>query len=232
MKKMLEYQKLDLELNRLKKSSINSSDRANLSKLKSYIVDFHNKGFQLEDDAKSLLDDYNKLKKQYDINCDKVQKLTSTNLQDVTADKVDGILYQINSLSSELFLLERNINIIMTKIKDSLKNFDITKKNIIKAKEKYNDCKEKCDKEVQAIAPKVKEIEQKMKELEKDIPADIFAKYNSIKADKIFPVYVALDSSGHCSGCRVELPTAKVNKVKSDGYIVCEQCHRIIYYNN
>ena len=137
-------------------------------------------------------------------------------------------LRPLHILSSELFLLERNINIVITKIKDSLKNFDITKKNIIKAKEKYNDCKEKCEKEVEAIAPRVKEIETKLKQLEKEIPADLFAKYNSIKADKIFPVFVALND-GHCSGCRVELPTAKVNKVKAEGSIVCEQCHRIIY---
>jgi len=228
MKKMLEYQKLDLELSKLKKSSLNNTDRANLSKLKGYIVDFHNKGFKLEEDAKTLLSDYNKLKKQYDTNCKKVQELTNTVINDVTLDKVEGFLYQINSLSSELFFLERNINIIMTKIKESLQNFDITKKNIIKAKEKYNDCKEKCEKAVQAIAPRVKEIEKQMKEIEKEIPQDLFAKYNSIKADKIFPVFVALDNC-HCSGCRVELPTAKVNKVKADGSIVCEQCHRIIY---
>ena len=227
---MLEYQKLDLELNRLKKSSLNNTDRTNLSKLKNYIVDFHNKGFKLEDDAKTLLDDYNRLKKQYDTNCKKVQELTNTSMDDVALDNVEGFLYQINSLSSELFLLERNINIIMTKIKDSLENFNITKKNIIKAKEKYNDCKEKCEKAVRAVAPKVKEIEKQMKEMEKDLPQDLFVKYNSIKADKIFPVFVALDN-GHCSGCRVELPTGKINKLKSEGTIICEQCHRIIYYS-
>lgn len=228
MKKILEYQSLDLELAKLKKSSLNNADRANLSKLKNYIVDFHNKGFKLEDDAKVLLNDYLKLKKQYDANCDKVQKLTSTTLDDISLDNVEGFLYQINSLSSELFLLERNINIIITKIKESLKNFDITKKNIIKAKEKYNDCKEKCEKQVESVAPKISELEKKMKAMEKEISQDLLAKYNSIKADKIFPVFVALDN-GHCSGCRVELPTAKVNKVKADGSIVCEQCHRIIY---
>ena len=225
---MLEYQKLDLELAKLKKSSLNSADRVNLSKLKSYIVDSHNKGFQLEDDAKGLLADYNKLKVQYEANCDKVQKLIDTDINTISLDKVDAFLSQINSLSSELFLLERNINIIMTKIKSSLKDFDTTKKNIIKAKEKYNECKEKCEKDAEAIAPKIKEIEAKMVALEKEIPSDIFAKYKTIKGDKIFPVFVALDN-GHCSGCRVELPTSKVNKLKADGSIVCEQCHRIIY---
>lgn len=230
MKKMLEYQKIDVELNKIKKSSLNSADRANLAKLKNYIVESHNKGFQLESDAKSLLDNYNKLKKQYDANCEKVQTLTNTDINTISLDKVEGFLYQINSLSSELFLLERNINIIMTKIKESLKNFDITKKNIIKAKEKYNECKDNCEKEVQAIVPRVKELESKMKALEKDVPAELLAKYKSIKADKIFPVFVALNE-GHCSGCRVEIPTAKINKLKTDGTIVCEQCHRIIYFN-
>lgn len=228
MKNMLEYQRLDFELAKLKKSSLNSADRANLSKLKSYIVDSHNKGFQLEDGAKDLLDDYNKLKKQYEINCEKVQKLIDTNMSTIALDSVDSYLSQINALSSELFLLERNINIIINKIKSSLKDFDTTKKNIIKAKEKYNECKDKCEKDVAAIAPRIKEIEAKMTALEKAIPADIFAKYKTLKGDKIFPVYVAL-SDGHCSGCRVEIPTAKVNKLKAEGSIVCEQCHRIIY---
>ena len=228
MKNMLEYQKLDLELQKLKRSSINSADRANLGKLKSYIVDSHNKGFALEDGAKDLLEDYNKLKKQYDANCANVQKLIDTDISTISLDKVDTFLSQINSLSSELFLLERNINIIITKIKASLKDFDTTKKNIIKAKEKYNECKTKCEKEVEAITPKIKEIESKMASLEKNISADLLAKYKTIKGDKIFPVFVALDN-GHCSGCRVEIPTAKVNKLKQEGSIICEQCHRVIY---
>lgn len=228
MKKMLEYQKLDMELNKLKKNSLNSEDRAKLSKLKSYIVDSHNKGFKLEDDARGLLADYQKLKSQYESNCDKVQKLVDTDINTISLDKVDAFLSQINSLSSELFLLERNINIIITKIKNSLMDFDTTKKNIIKAKEKYNECKDKCDKEMEKITPKIKEIEEKMSALEKEIPADLFARYKAIKGDKIFPVFVSL-SEGHCSGCRVEIPTAKVNKLKNEGAIVCEQCHRIIY---
>ena len=228
MKNMLEYQRLDLELLKLKKSSINSADRANLGRLKSYIVESHNKGFALEDGAKDLLEDYAKLKKQYESNCDKVQKLIDTDISTISLDKVDSFLSQINSLSSELFLLERNINIIITKIKSSLKDFDTTKKNMIKAKEKFNECKEKCEKDAEAIAPKIKEIEAKMAALEKSIPADLFARYKTIKGDKIFPVFVALDN-GHCSGCRVEIPTAKVNKLKQEGSIVCEQCHRIIY---
>ena len=229
MKKMLEYQKLDMELNKLKKSSLNSSDRANLEKLKGIIVEYHNKGFQLESGAKSLIDEYAKLKDQYDNNYEKVKKLTETDISTISLDKVDSFLYQVNSLSSELFLLERNINIIITKIKESLKNFEVTKNNIIKAKEKYNQCKAKCDKDVESIAPKIKELETRMKTLEGEIPSDLFDKYKSIKNDKIFPVYVAIEGN-HCC-CGFELPTSKFNKLKTDGSIICEQCHRVIYQN-
>lgn len=227
MNKILEYQRLDIELNKLKKSNLNSEDKENMAKFKGYFSDSQNKAFTLENDAKKLLQEYAKLKSQYEKNYDKVQKLTSTNLETVSIDDVDGMLSNINSLSSELFLLERNINIIITKIKNSLKDFEATKNNIIKAKQKYNEYKTKYEQGIKKVEPKIKEIEDKMKLLEKEIEPDILSKYKAVKADKIFPVYVFYNE-GHCSGCRVEIPTNKINKLKTDGKIVCEQCHRII----
>ena len=227
MKQMLEYQKLDIELNKLKKSNANSVERSNMAKLKEYIIDAQDKGMKLESGAKDLLNDYTKLRKQYEANCDKVQKLTKTDLTKVSIEEVDEILSTINSLSSELFLLERNINIIITKIKESLKDFDTAKQNIIKAKQKYKIFKDKYEEDVKSVLPKVKEIEDKMAAMEKSINPELLSKYKAVKADKIFPVFVPFNN-GHCSGCRVEIPTSKANKLKTDGTIVCE-CHRIIY---
>ncbi len=228
MSNILEYQKLDIELNKLKKSNLNSAEKNNMNKLKGYIVDAHDKGMNLENNAKSLLEDYENLKNQYNINFKKVQNLISKDLNQIKLDEIDELLSTINALSSELFLLERNINIIITKIKNSLKDFEITKNNIIKARTKYNEFKNSYEKGLKDIEPKIKMIESKMKELEKTIEPNLLSKYKSIKADKIFPVYVSFDN-GHCSGCRVEIPTARVNKLKQEGTIVCEQCHRIIY---
>ena len=57
MNKILEYQKLDFELNKLKKSNLNSVEKSNMNKLKGYIVEAHDKGMKLENDASSLLED-------------------------------------------------------------------------------------------------------------------------------------------------------------------------------
>ena len=138
------------------------------------------------------------------------------------------MLYQINSLSSELYMLERNINSILLKIKESLKNFEVIKKNMDAAKVKYNECKELCDKQEEQIQPKITEIKNKMKEMEKELNSELFAKYKELKADLGVPVFVPIDN-GHCARCRVELPTAKLNKLKADGTIVCGECHRVIF---
>ncbi len=228
MKKMLEYQALDIELANLKKNSINSDDRINMQKIKEYMVETHNKAYKLEDSGKELIAEYEKLKDQYNKNCDKIQKLTNTDINSISLDAVDEYLSTINSLSSELFLLERNINIIITKIKSSLKEFEFNKNNLIKAKKKHDEYKLKCEQDLQKVAPKIQAIENKMKEMEKSLNPTLFAKYKELKADKIkLPVFVKVEN-GHCGGCRVELPSAKVNKLKADGTIVCE-CHRIIY---
>lgn len=228
MNKIIEYQNLDLELNKIKKSNVNSVEKNNMNKLKGIIMEAHTKGMSLENDAKTLLDNYADLKKQYAIDSDRIQKLINIDLSTVELDDVDNILSTINSLSSELFLLERNINIMINKIKKSLHDFEVTKNNMIKARSKYTEFKNSYEKSVKSLEPKIKELEDKMKALESEIDSATLNKYKTMKNDKIFPVYVSFDN-GHCSGCRVEIPTAKANKLKSDGTIICEQCHRIIY---
>lgn len=228
MNKILEYQKLDIELNKLKRSNLNSADKNNMTKLKSFMVDAHNKVNEIEDGAGDLLKDYEDLKNKYNESYKKIQKLIQTDLSTVTIEDVDNLLSTINSLSSELFLLERSINIIIPKIKGSLKDFETTKNNMIKYKTKFNEFKDSYENSLKSIEPKVKEIESKMHALEGEIDEKLLAKYKTMKNDKIFPVYVSFDN-GHCSGCRVEIPTSRINKLKNDGTIVCEQCHRIIY---
>ena len=229
MKKMLEYQKLDIELSKLYKMKSKNDNNATLTKLKAYIIDFQNKAYKLEEGAEGLVAEYEKLKSQYQNNVDKIQKLTNTNIKDVTLDDVEGILEQINSLSGELYMLDRSINSILEKIRTSLKNFEIVKKNRNTAKTKYNECKAVCEKNEQQLEPKIAEIEKKMKAMEKDLNPELFAKYKELKADNVIPVFVPVENK-HCSRCRVELPTAKLNKLKAEGTIVCE-CHSIIFDN-
>ena len=52
----------------------------------------------------------------------------------------------------QLLLLDRDINIIITKMKNSLKDFEVTKNKTKAAKQKYNESKTKYEKGIEEFA--------------------------------------------------------------------------------
>lgn len=228
MKEILEYQQLDIELTRLNKASNENLDNSNMDKYKALIKEASDKSKMLESTAEKMLSEYVKMKDVYEKTYKKVQALSSKSLDSIDGGDFNDILSQTNSLSQELFNLERGLNLFITKIKKILKEFEDTKNAMISAKAKFAEAKNKYESGIAVIAPKKKAIIEKMKEMEKTIDSTLLTKYKNMKGDKIFPVFTSLNN-GHCSGCRVEIPTSKINKLKSEGTIVCEQCHRIIY---
>ncbi|MBO7218507.1 MAG: hypothetical protein J6V40_00860 [Clostridia bacterium] len=227
MKEMLEYQSLELELLKLKKESTSSENKSSMLKYKNYIAELNEKGNELETAAKSLYSEYESLQKEYNRVLKNIDSLVNIDMDKVDANDVDEFYANSNTYSSELYMIRRNLDGIIKKIKDMLDEFKNTKNNIIKAKTKFADSKKQYDDEIEKITPKCNEIKKKMIDLQDKIDKATFAKYQAIKNDKIFPVFVKIRDN-HCGGCRVELPMAKVNKLKAEKMIVCDQCHRII----
>lgn len=227
MKEMLEYQSLELELLKLRKNSTNNENKANMIKYKNIVTELNDKGNELELAAKSLYAEYEALFKDYNRVLKNINALISSDISSVSEDDREEYFANSNTYSSELYMIRRNLDNIIKKIREMLDEFKNTKNNIIKAKTKYADSKKLFDSEIEKITPQCDEIKQKMVALQDSIDKSLFAKYQSIRNDKIFPVFVKLKDN-HCGGCRVELPMAKVNKLKAEKMITCDQCHRII----
>lgn len=227
MKDILEYQKLDMQLYRLERTVKSSEQRKTMSQMITLVKDAQAKSVELENKAKKLNNDYVILQKQYGENYKKVQKLIDTKLDDLSKEDCDSLFANINTYSSELFMIERNLNIILNNIKECLKDFEVTKKNVIVAKTKHKDAKLKYEQEMGLIQPQIDEIKNKMLALEKTLDKKVFEKYKMLKNDNIFPVFVTLKNK-HCSGCMMELPSGKIDQLKNNPYIVCEQCRRLI----
>ena len=233
MKQILEYQKLDFQVLKLEREKNGLNEKEIMNKMISFVKDAQGKSIALEEDAKSLLEDYNSLKKQYNELSKKIQNLINENIQGKkTIEEIDASLVSANTLSSQLFMVERNINIIITKIREILKQFEQTKNSALKARAKHKEAKDNYNNKIAEIEPKIDMIKKQMKDLEKSINHEIFEKYKSVKADGIFPVYVNAKENGvnmfKCGGCGMEIPKGKVDSLKNNGYIVCEQCRRII----
>ena len=158
MKKMLEYQKLDAEKIRIEKSLNNIEERQVMNKMIAFVKDAQNKSLQIEQSSKKLIEDYENLRKSYETNTSNIEKLTKTNVSSMTKEELDACLKKVNALSSELFMIERNIGILIQKINEKLKEFEATKNSAGKARAKHKEAKAKYDAKVEEIEPKISEI--------------------------------------------------------------------------
>ncbi len=230
MKEILQYQKIDMELKKLNRQVNASEEKEVMNKMMAYVKDAQNVSNGLEVKAGKIIEEYLNLKKNYEDNVNKVQKLTAK--ADYKSEEEFREAYsQINALSSDLYMIERNLNIFINKAKQLLKDFEVTKNNVIKARGRYKSSKENYEKSISAVEPKINELKAQRKALEKDIEPALLEKYKTMKADNIFPVFVPLLDGKTCYGCRMELASSKLNKLNSDGYITCEHCGRLIYKN-
>jgi len=227
MKTMLQYQKLDMELKKIQKSVNTSEEKEVMNKMINYVKEAQNVSNVIENKANKLVNDYFALKKSYEANAKKVEKLVAN--MPTNQEELKNAYALINSLSSELFMIERNLNIVIGKAKDCLKEFETTKNNVIKARSKHKASKENYEKLLKETEPKINEIKAQLKALEKEINPSLLEKYKTMKNDNIFPVYVPLLDGKACYGCRMEVASSKLNKLSTEKFISCEHCGRLIF---
>ena len=216
-----------MELKKIQRSINTSEEKEVMNKMISYVKEAQNVSNVIESKAGKLVNDYLTLKKNYDANIKKVESLTSKMPEG--EEELKRAYATINTLSSELFMIERNLNIILGKAKECLKEFETTKNNVIKARSKHKASKENYEKLIAETEPKINEIKAQMKALEKDINPALLEKYKTMKNDNIFPVYVPLLDGKACYGCRMEVASSKLNKLSNEQFITCEHCGRLIF---
>lgn len=227
MRTILQYQKLDMEAKKIARSVNSSEEKEIMNKMKNYVKDAQNVSNMIEGKAQKLVDNYYSIKKQYDVNAKKVEKLLNSSPK--TEEEFKNVYAQINTLSSELFMIERNLNIVLSKAKEILKEFETTKNNVMKARAKHNTSKENYEKLLKDVEPKLNEIRAQMKAMEPKVTPALLEKYKTMKNDNIFPVFVPLLDNKACFGCRMEVASSKLNKLTSEQFITCEHCGRLIY---
>ena len=71
-------------------------------------------------------------------------------------------------------------------------------------------------------------IETELKKLEKAIDPAIFAKYQTKRSERIFPIICEVKAD-RCSKCGIELSLAGKEALSSGGVVECENCHRFLY---
>ncbi|MBQ3047552.1 MAG: hypothetical protein IJD48_00875 [Clostridia bacterium] len=225
---IIEYQKFDGKILSLKRDFENCTDKKTLNKVVSLVKDAQAKLIELENKAKAALADFEQNKKNYNEVYDQLKSLNKLDVSKFDEKAAQAELDKINKLTQTLSAMERSLSYQAENVSNIIKSFDACRNNIIAYKQKYKERKEKVDALQSKLLPEIEQIKKQMLALEKKIDANLLAKYKHLRQDKIFPVFVPLNSNA-CGGCSMALPAALMNKLKEDGYLECEQCRRYIY---
>ncbi len=228
LNKILEYQKLDSQLVKIERQLKDNANKKNASKMHSNMKEAQNRSFKLEEKAGSLLNEIEKVKKQFKIQQDKMDEFSSKNLETLSKDEIDKLAMLKDKLAQNLAILERNLSSLAENVNSVLSDFNKTIKIFNNCKEEYAKSKSAYEDDVKAVEENQKEISSKLQTLAKSIDPKIIEAYQKRRKENIFPVVVPL-AGNSCGGCQFELPYANISKLEDEGILTCEHCHRLIY---
>ena len=190
--------------------------------------DAQSRSLKLEEKAGMLINEIEKVKKQFVIQKDKMEEFTNKDFDKLTKEELDKLSIIKDKLAQNLVILDRNLSALAENVNAVLGDFNKTIKLFNSCKEQYAKSKTLYEDDVKAVENKKNEINLKLKTLGKDIEPKIMEAYQKRRKENIFPVVVPIINNS-CGGCHIELPYAYISKIEEQGVLPCEHCHRLIY---
>ena len=145
LKNVLEYQSIDLKIVQLKEKLASNPAKKTLNKMIVLAKDAQAKLIELENQAKSTMEQYEKINKEFNDTCEKLNNLIKQDTAELPEDKLRENIEKASALSITLGNLERSLSYQKDVVTNILKNFDLYRKNIVLSKQKYKESKEEYD---------------------------------------------------------------------------------------
>lgn len=226
---MLQYQKIDSELNRIERDLRKSDAYQNRQKFKSLRQEFEDRLIKLDTKA-------GELKSQLaaaQANLNKISAIIGEHNKEIAdIQSEDELNYMSKKLTEQTELLaqaEKEIKRILYEGEDIARTFDEINAKLPQVLSAYKKSNEEFAKATEEVKPRVAELHTKQLELEKSIDGKLLAMYKKL-SETIRPVFVPLRDENLCSGCNMDIPKAQIDsQMQEKGYVVCEHCGRIIY---
>ncbi len=231
IKAILDYQEADRAI-RAQETEIERSEQATKAReAQMKFKDAKEVVDKCDKEAQVLISYYNKAKVFFEENTKKVEELNERIKEasdNIDTEKLKG---QLNQLLDKFAKIERDLAHIQKKTEEITSEFAQASKKGAAAKNEYIDNKQKYDDFRTSKAAEIEALKAKLKSCESQVDKGLLEKYNNLRKDKVFPIFVPFEEPRSCGGCRMELSMGITSKLKEQGTITCEHCRRIVYYN-
>ena len=228
IKALIRYQEVDGKLLAIEKEIASSEERKKYMTARKFLEKAPEKLEALDLKATELVHLLELLAKKYDEIVETVKEYE--NLDEMVEQGADVSFYKKNAtqIIDSLKTLKADINKLATRIEEAKAENATAKKQTIAAQKQNKEYKVKYSEVKDARAQEIKEIENELGEIAKNIPADLLAKYNTKRKEKLFPVACSVKGN-RCPQCGMELSIAEVSKLSDGNIIDCDNCHRILF---
>ena len=226
MEEILKYQDIDSEIKKIEAQIADNTNRKNAIKMQQFLKDAQSKLVELEKRANDTIKAYNQYKEIYN-KMAKNLEVAEKNAGSEDIAKSEGLLDAIETITNNLAKLDKemasviaNCTSIQNEVSSIMKSARTAKSNMQKYKEEFAKYKAEMDE-------KIAELKEQLAKQAKRVDKTMLAKYKQKSQEKT-NVFVP-EVSGKCGGCRMEISASKLNTLKADGFIDCENCGRVIY---
>lgn len=228
VEKIIQYQIIDGELKKIENDLASSEEKKKASQAKKFLDGVSVKHKEIDDKAAQLLQNFTK---QEELSAKIAETITEFSSVVESCEDEKEIEYykkKVGEYVKKVKAIETEINKIKGEIADLMKLYKGLKANSDAAKAQYNEFAPKYNELKQSKQAEAEKIQKKLLLLAKEVDPAILEIYKSKRKDKMYPIFYKVEDSC-CSYCRNQLSLLANSLLTKEGYIECDNCHRILY---
>lgn len=223
-----EYQKADVEAERLENAMKRSPARQRLLKYQEYLKEQKAANVRIEEDVQAMSDRADALKDAISRTEDQLKALHARfeSERPTDMDAVQSFINEAERLRQKVVDYEQEVR----RIRKDSSDRDNQQRDIIqraaKVRSDYDKLKAEYDVEYADNKKKLEELRAVVAQKAVGIEPEYMQKYKAIKQHSMPPL--AQLSGDQCGGCRMSLPSAVVRNVRGGTPVECESCGRLL----
>ncbi len=236
LEKILEYQKVDIDLRRIYDKIEKSDDYKKMELAKAEFNNDRKAGIHCEEQAQLLVSTQEEFAAQRAALTEELERLILIVENNEDDEAIEGNIEQLEDIRKRLFDFEKKVNETQNKMEGVVNNYKEANEAGRKHKQAYMTAKNKIEKLKEENNDKIEELTKKLSDMEREIDPSAMEIYRSVTAEGKYPAFVEAyhnteDDMYSCRGCGIALSQKRKSELLEDGACRCETCRRIIYKN-
>lgn len=228
IEQLLKYQKEDEKLIKLEQEAASSEERKKYVQTKNFMTKAPEKLDQIDAKAAELERMAVRLNSVYEELAEALKDFDA--LDEMVEEGADVAFYKKSALSlqDKIKSLKSEINSLTANVKSVDEEYKALKKKVIAMQKQYKESHAVYNAYKEEKRKEMAVVEEELKKLAKGIDPAIFAKYQTKRSERIFPIICEVKGD-RCSKCGIELSLAGKENLASGDVVECENCHRFLY---